>query len=345
VTDREARILLACVGMHPGRLRSLGDRHGGASGVVAAIRRGFVDGIESGSLLEAERRLESVGATGARLVLLGDPDYPAVLAAIADPPDVLFVRGDLPAAAGVAVVGTRRCTSYGTRLAEAYGRAIAAAGWPLVSGLARGIDAAAHTGTVAASGIGVVVLGCGPDVVYPREHRRLQDALLELGGAVVTEYPPGVAPSGWRFPPRNRIISGLAAVVVVVEAALTGGALVTAARAIEQGRAVFAVPGDVDREASAGCNRLIRDGAVPVFDAEDLVEALGLVLGPPRRPRAVVADPVPDDAPDLVGPEGTTLDDLGARLGVDGPALLTLVGRLELDGTIRREGAMILPGH
>jgi len=349
VTDRDDRILLACLGLHPDRARSLIERHGGAGGVVAAVRRGAIEGLEPEAVHEAEGRRDAVGRAQARVVVRGDGGYPVSLCSIGDPPDVLFVRGDLPAEPGVAVVGTRRCTSYGTRLAEAYGRAIAAAGWPLVSGLARGIDAAAHRGTVAAAGTGVVVLGCGPDVVYPREHRSLQDALLGLGGGVVTEYPPGVAPLGWRFPPRNRIISGLAAAVVVVEAAITGGALVTAARAIEQGRTVFAVPGDVDRDASAGCNRLIRDGAVPVFDAGDLIEALGLVLGPPRvePPRATppVVDLSAADTPVLVGPEGTTIDDLGARLGVGGPALLALVGRLELDGAIRREGTMILPGR
>jgi len=342
--DRDDRIVLASLALHPDRSRGLRDRCGGAGAVVAAVRSGRAEGIDPGKVATAAQCRAAVDAAGCRVVMLGDAEYPGQLAGIADPPDLLFVRGSLPVGAGVAVVGTRGCTAYGTRIARDYGRAIAEAGWPLISGLARGIDAAAHTGTVTGGGIGVVVLGSGPDVVYPREHRHLGARLLELGGAVITEYPPGTPPNGWRFPPRNRIISGLAGAVVVVEAAVTGGALVTAARAVEQGRAIFAVPGDIDREASAGCNRLIRDGAVPVFDADDLIEALSLVLGPPRRP--VEREPAEDeDVPELVSPGGITVDDLGARLGVSGPALLSLVGRMELAGAIRREGELILPGR
>ena len=151
-----------------------------------------------------------------------------------------------------------------------------------MSGLARGIDAEAHLGTVDAGGPGVAVLGSGSNVVYPAENRGLHDRLIEDGGAVVTEYPPGTPPEPWRFPPRNRIIAGLSAAVVVVEAAVKGGALITAAAALDQGKAVLAVPGDVGRPASEGCNLLIRDGAVPVLGPDDLVEAVSLIVGPPR---------------------------------------------------------------
>ena len=168
--------------------------------------------------------------------------------------------------------------------------AIAGAGWVLVSGLARGIDGAAHAGTVTAGGAGIAVLGCGPDIHYPPEHRTLGDRLVEAGGAVVTEYPPGAAPEPWRFPLRNRIISGLSSAVVVVEAGVTGGALITAGYALAHGVPVFAVPGDVRRESSKGCNLLIRDGAHPVLDPDDLIEELSLVLGPP----AEVASEAPD---------------------------------------------------
>jgi DNA processing protein len=164
-------------------------------------------------------------------------------------------------------------------LASAFGSACADAGWPVVSGLARGIDGAAHEGVLAAGGVAVAVLGAGPDVRYPREHVGLYGRILGSGGTIVTEYPPGTPPHGWRFPPRNRIISGLSAAVVVVESAVTGGSLGTAAHAVDQDRMVFAVPGDVDREASVGCNLLIRDGAVPVLGAEDLVASLSLLTG------------------------------------------------------------------
>lgn len=302
---------------------------------MTAVRRGRVEGIEPGVVLSARGQTAALRACEAHPVFLGDAGYPAALAGIADPPDVLFVRGTLPLSLGVAVVGTRRSTAYGRGLARAFGRAIAAAGWVLCSGLARGIDGEAHRGTLEAGGTGVGVLGCGSDVVYPREHAGLIAALAR-SGAIVTEYPPGTAPHGWRFPPRNRIISGLSRVVVVVEAGATGGALVTAARAAEQGREVFAVPGDVDRESSVGCNLLIRDGAIPVLGAADLIEALSLVLGPPAH-----ADAAPDP---VIPASGIGLDDLAVRLGLPGPGLLAWLGRREVSGSIRIEGDRVFPG-
>ena len=219
----------------------------------------------------------------------------------------------------MAIVGTRRCTRYGRGLARVYGQACATAGWPVISGLARGADGEAHRGVVDAGGVGVAVLGCGPDIVYPAEHRPLAEGLLAAGGAVVTEYPPGTRPEPWRFPPRNRIIAGLAAAVVVVEAAETGGALITAAAALEQGRHVFAVPGDVGRQTSRGCNLLISDGATPVLDPADLVDSLSLLLGPARGAPA----PHPLDAVDAparallaaVPPGGATLEAVAAAAG------------------------------
>jgi DNA processing protein len=184
-------------------------------------------------------------------------------------------------------------------------------------------------------------------VVYPADHRHLHDTLLESGGAAVTEYPPGTHPNGWRFPPRNRIISGLSAAVVVVEAGVTGGALITALRAAEQGRTVFAVPGDVDRQASVGCNLLIRDGAIPVLGPEDLIEGLSLHLGPPSRPPAS-APPGASGHP--AGVDGDILaatrspiaiDDLIATLGLTAPTVLAAVARLELDRRLTRRDGLL----
>lgn len=276
------RLRLAFSGLHPERIRDLTDRFGGSAAAIAAITRRRVkasEAIRSNLAVPAvsrEAELESLGIT---VVRRGEPAYPAHLDRFEDAPDLLFVRGDLPIAPGVGIVGTRRCTAYGLELADAYGIAVAEAGWPVVSGLARGIDGAAHRGMVAARGRGIAVLGCGIDVTYPREHRRLGDQILELGGAILSEYPPGSRPDAWRFPPRNRIIAGLSAAVVVVEAGITGGALITAVKAAEYGIPVFAMPGDVDRKASEGTNRLIRDGAFPVFDPGDLVEELSLIHG------------------------------------------------------------------
>lgn len=344
--SREHRLELAFLGLHPARTASLVERHGSAGAVVRLARRGRLEGVDPGRVRGAADCRGALERAGCRAVFDGEPGYPAVLGDLGDPPDVLFVRGVLPETPGVAVVGTRRCTGYGRRLAAACGRAIAAAGWPLVSGLARGIDGAAHRGTIEACGVGVVVLGSGSDVVYPAEHRDLHDALLATGGGVITEYPPGTRPNGWRFPPRNRIISGLSAAVVVVEAAVTGGALVTAMRAGEQGRVLFAVPGDVDREASVGCNLLIRDGAIPVLGADDLVEGLSLVLGPPLR---TIRQEVVADAPDGVdravlaaARQPVAPDDLAAALGLPVPTVLAAVARLELGGRLSADEGLLL---
>lgn len=329
------RLAVAFLGLHPERRRELSDRYGGAERLVGAVLRGAVDGIAPEALLTPALRKERMRVAGVRPVFRGDADYPTALADIADPPDVLFIRGAIPPVPMVAVVGTRRSTAYGRGLARAFGRAIAAAGWGLCSGLARGIDGEAHRGTLEAGGLGVGVLGCGPDVAYPQEHAGLIAGLGE-SGAIVTEYPPGTPPQGWRFPPRNRIISGLSRAVVVVEAAATGGALVTASRAMEQGREVFAVPGDVDRESSVGCNLLIRDGAIPVLGAEDLVAALGLVLGPPRTRQPDAGMVLPDS--------GLAVEEVAARLGLAGAAFTAWLGRAELTGTVRVAHGRVFPG-
>jgi DNA processing protein len=276
----EARLRLAFAGLHPDRARELRDRFGGAEGALRVIERGKVkasEHVREAAGVDAAARRDQLRALGVSVLFRGEPDYPARLDRYEDAPDLLFVRGALPSRPGVAIVGTRRCTAYGRELARAYGRAATEAGWPVISGLARGIDGEAHRGMVEAGGIGTAVLGCGIDIAYPREHQRLGQQILDAGGAIVTEYPPGSPPDGWRFPPRNRIIAGLSAAVVVVEAARTGGALITAVKAAEYGLPVFAMPGDVDRTSSEGCNLLIRDGAFPVLDPEDLVEELRLV--------------------------------------------------------------------
>jgi DNA processing protein len=198
------QLRLAFSGLHPERIRDLTDRFGGPAAAIAAVTQRKVkasEAIRSNLAVPASRREAELDTLGISVVRRGVPTYPAHLDRFEDAPDLLFVRGDLPTTPGVGIVGTRRCTAYGLELADAYGRAVAQAGWPVVSGLARGIDGAAHRGMVAAGGRGVAVLGCGIDVTYPKEHRRLGDRILELGGAIVSEYPPGSRPDPWRFPP------------------------------------------------------------------------------------------------------------------------------------------------
>lgn len=338
-------LCLAYVGMHPDRRRQLLDTHGGAGGVLRAVRRGRVavpERARRAAQVMADQRRSELVALDINVVLKGHTGFPEHLAELPDAPDLLFVRGTMAPDRGVAVVGSRKATSYGTGLARAYGAALASAGWSVISGLARGVDGAAHRGTLDGGGRGTAVMGCGLDVWYPPEHRGLGEALLDSNGSLVSEYPPGTPPLGWRFPPRNRIISGLSAAVVVVEAARRGGALITARLALEQGRDVLAVPGDVDRATSEGCNLLIRDGAVPVLDPDDLVEAVSLILGPPAA--AGGSSPVSDELVDLLGPVGRSIDWLAATLSLPVSDLLGRLARLETRGLVIRSGGLVRRG-
>lgn len=339
----DARLKLAYGGLHPDRVQSLLDEFG-AEEVLRRIQHGSVSTtgrVREAVAVPAATRRRQLEDAGIDVVFRGNPDYPEWLAMLPDAPDLLFVRGAGPQCAGVAVVGTRRCTSYGRRIAESYGRAIAAAGWPLISGLARGIDGAAHRGTAEAGGVGVAVLGSGIDVMYPREHADLALALIDEGGGVISESPPGTPPEAWRFPPRNRIISGLAGAVVVVEATVKGGARITAEAALRHGRQVFAVPGDIGRASSAGCNELIRDGAFPVHDADDLMESLELVLGPAPNERTVTRPETSNQDREilrLIASGVDAADDLLCAIGLDAGAGLAYLGQLEMRGVIRTDG-------
>lgn len=266
----------------------------------------------------------------------GDSGYPDGLLDLESPPSV-FVTGPLPLTPAVAVVGTRRCTRYGSDLASSFGRALTRAGWSVVSGLARGIDASAHQGTLDAGGFALGILGAGVDVWYPAENRALYERLLSSGGVLMSEYPPGTRPDRWRFPARNRLIAAVASATVVVEAGVTGGALITARLSAELGRPVLVVPGDVDRPASVGCNRLIRDGAFPVLGAGDLIEELSLLLGAPRP------GPPPQDGGVPAG--GIEIDDLPGHWDCTIPEALARLGRLELNGDVRRVGDRVVPSY
>jgi DNA processing protein len=231
--------------------------------------------------------LEALEKTNTRIVLYGTPQYPSLLLKIHDPPLCLHIRGSLPDPhkTCIAIVGARaskrNCLSFATEMA----RQLANAQVPVVSGMARGVDAAAHAGCIDGGEQTVAVLGCGVDVCYPRDNEGLLKAILE-GGAVVSEYPMGTRPAAFHFPARNRIISGWCAGTVVVEAAWGGGGLITARYAMEQNRTVFAVPGAVWNPLSSGPNRLIRDGAVPVTRADDVLEEIFGIAPRGRAPDA-----------------------------------------------------------
>lgn len=221
----------------------------------------------------------------------GAAAYPALLAAIHDPPACLHVRGAAPLSVlslpAVAVIGSRTCSPYGAQVARSIAREAAAAGAVVVSGLARGVDAEAHRGALEAGGVTVAVLGCGIDRDYPAAHAALANRIAETG-LLVSEYEEGVEPAPWRFPARNRIIAGLCRAVVVVEARERSGALITVDFALEGGREVLAVPGEITSALSRGTNGLLRNGATPLLDPADALDAIG-VVAPERAPVATSA--------------------------------------------------------
>lgn len=288
---------------------------------------------------EAEAALRAAASAGVTPIAWTDPGYPAALLTLADAPPVLWAVGRLDTlqAPAVAVVGSRAPTPAGRQVAFALGRDLAAAGLVVVSGLARGIDGAAHEGALS-TGLTTAVLGCGVDRPYPPEHRQLA-ARVARNGVVVSEFPPATAPHAHHFPLRNRLISGLAAAVVVVEATDRSGSLITARWALEQGRDVLAVPGSVLSGRSRGCHALIRDGAALVESAEDVLAELGRLA--PTAPRDARGHPGTSDPVLAAMPPGEamSLDVLMAETGLSAPRVLERLLEAELTGAVERTGA------
>jgi DNA processing protein len=290
-----------------------------------------------------EQVWERINAQGITVLTWDDAGYPQRLKEIEQPPPVLYLRGALTADDdwAVAVVGTRRLTAYGRQVAEQVAGFLAQNGITVVSGLARGIDAVAHQAALNAGGRTLAVLGSGVDRIYPPEHRRLAEQIIAHGG-LVGDYAPGTAPDATNFPPRNRIISGLSRAVVVVEAGETSGALITASFAAQQGREVFAVPGNILAAQSKGTNLLIQQGAQPLLDFNALLEALNLDhVSEQRTARTVLpANETEARLLGLLGVEPLHVDEI--RLQVDLPiekvsAALVL---MELKGMVRQVGGM-----
>jgi len=223
-----------------------------------------------------EALLEKMEAQGIVYISRNNPRFPSLLKEIPDPPVGIFFMGTLPAdnTEKVAIIGSRSCSEYGLLTARLLAQPLAAAGVAIVSGMARGVDSMVHRGALQGNGVTIAVLGCGVDICYPAENRELREQILQKG-CVISEYPPGVRPAPAFFPARNRIISGLSRAVVVTEAGLKSGTLITVDQAQEQGREVFAVPGNISSKLSQGTNQLIRDGAFPVSNHEDILNILG----------------------------------------------------------------------
>jgi DNA processing protein len=315
----------------------------------AGLARAGLDGKSTEALLALRRRVNprdeeaALAAHGVRAITLQDDEYPTALRPIADPPPVLFVRGTLVTADewAVAIVGTRRATGYGRQVAEQLGRELAGAGVTVVSGLARGIDACAHRGALAAGGRTIAVLAHGLDIVYPPEHTRLASEVA-ASGALVSEFPLGTRPDAANFPRRNRILAGLARATVVVEAGHKSGALITARRALEQGRDVFAVPGSILSPSSQGTNALIKDGAPPLTEVQDLLQELHLSLVVEQRAvrETLPADPTEGAVLAHLGAEPLHVDDVSRAAGLPVAVVSSTLALMELKGLVRQAGAL-----
>jgi DNA processing protein len=286
------------------------------------------------------RYLLAIEAQGIRWLPRSSAGFPRGLASIFDPPVGLFLRGDEDAAVlerpAVAVVGARSCSSYGASVARTLGRELAAAGIVIVSGLARGVDGEAHRGAVDAGGSTVAVLGCGVDRVYPAAHAELARRVTECG-LIASEYAPGVEPAPWRFPARNRIIAGLASATVVVEARERSGALITADLALEEGREVFAVPGEITSALSAGTNALLRTGATALTSAGDVLEAFGIT--PAESPTAELSPPA-ELVLSQLRDHPAAVDELTRELAVPAAEVATALAELELASLVDQQAGI-----
>ena len=357
MTESEAYFIVNLVsGIGPVRAKRLKERFGSLDRALVAREADLrsVEGIGeelAGKLSGAEdathagkERLRAADL-GLQIVTQADPTYPASLREIYDPPLVLYIKGTIPETwpRGVAVVGSRETSHYGIETAKKLSYQLAYAGVPVISGLARGIDTAAHLGALAAKGTTWAVLGCGLDQIYPPENDALAAKIVEAGGCLISELPLGTPPDKRTFPMRNRIVSGLSFGVLVIEAGRQSGALITARQALEQGRQVFAVPGRIDHPLAQGCHRLIKDGAKLVEGVEDILTELEFLL-----PRESVSTPRPLPA-NLSSQEEqiyaaleldeTAIDEISRKTGLPPGAVSATLLQLEMRKLVRQ-----LPG-
>jgi DNA processing protein len=353
-------------GLGPTRIRKLIEHFGTAAAVFHAslteleatgMRAVSAQSIATGKSFElAQQECDKASEAGARIISLSDPEYPSRLKEIYDPPVILFVKGSVEVLAqpGIAMVGTRHPTPYGSGMAERLSIDLAARGLVIISGLARGIDTASHRGAVAAKGKTVAVLGTGIDVMYPKENTRLTEQIIALGGALITEFPVGTSPAPQNFPIRNRIISGMSAGVLVIEAAEYSGTRITSRCALEQNRDVYAVPGNVTNKGSWGPNTLIKQGAKLVATWEDVWEELPTdvqmaltAMQSNESPEPATASLFPDEVKSphekkilklLKADESTHIDQLVELLEdeMSSSEIFAALFELELNGKIRQ---------
>jgi DNA processing protein len=357
MTESEAYFIVNLVsGIGPVKVKRLRERFGtldralvsreadlrSVEGIGVELARKLADGEADGRIV---RERQWAGQLGLQVVTPADDTYPGALREIYDPPLVLYIKGKIPETwpRGVAVVGSRETSHYGLEIAKKLGYQLAYAGVPVISGLARGIDPAAHRGALAAKGTTWAVLGCGLDQMYPPENDALAAKIVEAGGCLISELPLGTAPDKSTFPMRNRIVSGLSFGTLVIEAGRRSGALITARQALDQGRQVFAVPGRIDNPLAQGCHQLIKDGAKLVEGVEDILNELEFLI--PREsvatPRALPANLTPEEERIYAAIEldETPIDAITQATGLASGTVSSTLLRLEMRRLVRQ-----LPG-
>ncbi len=358
MSEREAWLWLAASGITPGQFQRLTALFGGASGIAKAVEAGADEEPRLRPVLRKLRDARRPAVMDAleaamrrhqiRLVTREDAGYPPLLRFLdADAPIALFVRGEanLARPRQFAIVGSRRCTRYGAQITQRIAAGLAAAGVTVVSGMARGIDTAAHLGSLSAGGCTVAVLGCGADIAYPLENEALIQRVLAHGGAVISEYAPGTPPRATNFPVRNRIISGMCSGLLVAEATQKSGAMISVRHALAQGREVYALPGPVDSPASEMPLALLREGGAMATGAEDILQSMRWLDEAYAAPTACAPDASPEpDLSTLTAPEmlvvqamragEITFAELVEHTGLPVPELNSHLTMLELQGII-----------
>lgn len=304
---------------------------------------GFLNEKDCNTIMQAKKQrnpgaeYEKMLENGIRFVPWFSEEYPKCLKDIPDHPYALYVKGSLPQESKkrAAIIGARRCTPYGEKYAVDFGRALAGCGVEIISGMARGVDGMAHRGALTGGGKTYAVLGCGVDVCYPKEHIGLYVDILEHGGGILSEQPPGTPPLPQYFPARNRIISGLSDAVLVIEAGRKSGSLITVDMALDQGRDVYALPGPVNSVMSKGCNHLIRQGAEILLSPEELVEDWGLTDGKKEVKNEKMLETPENLVYSCLGLYPKGVDQVAAETKLDVKAVMELLVTLELEGYIR----------
>jgi len=343
--DLEAWLRLTLVpGVSPKAQQNLLRALGPPEQALASRSRDIVRAIgeEDAKLLAAgpdakliEKSLRWLSTPGHHLLALGDADYPQALLQIPDPPTVIYAVGrvEFLGHPSLAVVGSRNATPQGARDAEAFARDLSAAGLTIVSGLALGIDGAAHRGGLSQRGSTVAVLGTGADRVYPAGHRELAHEIADRG-CLASEFPLGTPPASGNFPQRNRLISGLARGVLVIEAAERSGSLITARYALEQGREVFALPGSIHSPLAKGCHKLIREGAKLVECAQDVLTELGIAADPPDQSANAKERETSSSLLRAMGHGPVTVDEIARATGQSAAEISAELARLEISGRV-----------